>query len=85
MSQEILASNLDWLKAAEQARPLVEGVLAITEAVCIDRYQEAKMTEEEARLALLQTELTGIQGAIRDLDRILFQIKGLVCNHVFGN
>lgn len=34
------------------------------------------MTEEDARLALLQTELTGIQNAIRGLDTILFQIKG---------
>ena len=34
------------------------------------------MTEEDARLALLQTELSGIQGAIRGLDQILFQIKG---------
>lgn len=34
------------------------------------------MTEEDARLALLQTELTGIQSAIRALDGIDFQIKG---------
>ena len=34
------------------------------------------MTEQEARLALLQTELNGIQAAIRALDTIDFQIKG---------
>jgi len=34
------------------------------------------VTEEDARLALLQAELTGIQGAIRALDQIAFQIKG---------
>jgi hypothetical protein len=34
------------------------------------------MTEEDARLALLQTELTAIQSAIRALDGIDFQIKG---------
>ena len=34
------------------------------------------MTEEDARLALLQTELDGIQSAIRSLDTIDFQIKG---------
>ncbi|MDR0345196.1 MAG: hypothetical protein LBI49_19205 [Nocardiopsaceae bacterium] len=34
------------------------------------------MTEEEVRLALLQTELNGIHAAIRGLDTILFQIKG---------
>ena len=34
------------------------------------------MTEEDARLALLQTELEGIQNSIRALDTIDFQIKG---------
>jgi hypothetical protein len=34
------------------------------------------VTEEDARLVLLQTELSGIQNAIRDLDKITFQIKG---------
>jgi hypothetical protein len=34
------------------------------------------MTEEDARLALLQTELGSIQSAIRSLDVIVFQIKG---------
>jgi hypothetical protein len=34
------------------------------------------MTEEDARLALLQTELEAIQNAIRSLDSITFQIKG---------
>lgn len=34
------------------------------------------MTEEEARLALLQTKLTGLQNAIQNLDKIVFQIKG---------
>src|SRR5580704_7232064 len=34
------------------------------------------MTEEDARLALLLTELNSIQAAIRSLDTIDFQIKG---------
>lgn len=34
------------------------------------------MTEEDARLALLQTELNNIQSGIRGLDTILFQVKG---------
>jgi hypothetical protein len=34
------------------------------------------MQEEDARLALLQTELNAIQAAIRGLDTIVFQIKG---------
>jgi hypothetical protein len=34
------------------------------------------MTEEDARLALLQVELNGIQSSIRSLDTIDFQIKG---------
>ena len=34
------------------------------------------MTEEDARMALLQTELAGLQSAIQNLDRIIFQIKG---------
>jgi hypothetical protein len=34
------------------------------------------MTEEDARLALLQAELSDIQSGIRGLDTILFQIKG---------
>jgi len=34
------------------------------------------MTEEDARLALLQAELGAIQNAIRSLDTIEFQIKG---------
>jgi hypothetical protein len=34
------------------------------------------MTEEDARLALLQAELSDIQSGIRALDTILFQIKG---------
>ncbi len=34
------------------------------------------MTEEDARLALLQTELNSIQSSIRDLSSILLQIKG---------
>jgi hypothetical protein len=34
------------------------------------------VTDEDARLALLQTELNSIQSAIRGLDTILFQIKG---------
>ena len=34
------------------------------------------MTEEDARLALLQTELNAIQSGIRGMDTILFQIKG---------
>lgn len=34
------------------------------------------MTEEDARFALLQTELSAIQNAIRGLDVTLFQIKG---------
>ena len=35
-----------------------------------------RVTEEDARLALLQTELNAIQSAIRGLDTIMFQIKG---------
>jgi hypothetical protein len=35
-----------------------------------------RMAEEEARLALLQTELTSIQTTIRSLDETDFQIKG---------
>jgi hypothetical protein len=34
------------------------------------------VTEEDAKLTLLQTELNGIQAAIRSLDAIDFQIKG---------
>jgi hypothetical protein len=34
------------------------------------------MTEEDAKLALLQTELNGVQNSIRSLDAIDFQIKG---------
>jgi hypothetical protein len=34
------------------------------------------MEEEEARLALLQTELNAIQNSIRNFDSILLQIKG---------
>lgn len=34
------------------------------------------MTEPEARLALLQAELSGLQEAIRSLDNTMFQIKG---------
>jgi hypothetical protein len=34
------------------------------------------MTEEDARLALLQTEITTIESAISRLDTIVFQIKG---------
>jgi hypothetical protein len=34
------------------------------------------MTEEDARLALLQTELNAIQSAIRNFDTTMFQIKG---------
>lgn len=34
------------------------------------------MTEEEARLALLQTELNAIQSAIRNFDTISLQVKG---------
>lgn len=34
------------------------------------------MTEEDARLVLLQTELGSIQSGIRGLDTITFQIKG---------
>jgi hypothetical protein len=34
------------------------------------------MTEAEARLALLQTELSGLQESIRSLDNTTFQIKG---------
>ncbi|HEY7145855.1 MAG TPA: hypothetical protein VH637_16565 [Streptosporangiaceae bacterium] len=34
------------------------------------------MTEEDARLALLQCELQAIQNAIRGLDAVTFQIKG---------
>lgn len=34
------------------------------------------MEEEEARLALLQTELNAIQASIRNFDSILLQIKG---------
>ena len=34
------------------------------------------MTEEDARLALLQAELSSIESAIRSLDTIDFQIKG---------
>jgi len=34
------------------------------------------VTEEDARLALLQTELNAIQSAIRALDTVMFQIKG---------
>ena len=37
---------------------------------------ELEMTEEDARLALLQTELNAIQNAITGLDVIIFQIKG---------
>jgi hypothetical protein len=36
----------------------------------------SRITEEEARLALLQAELAAIQGAIRGLDGTDFQIKG---------
>jgi hypothetical protein len=35
-----------------------------------------QVTEEDARLALLQTELNAIQSGIRGLDTIMFQIKG---------
>lgn len=38
--------------------------------------QEGYMEEEEARLALLQTELNSIQNSIRGLDATTFQIKG---------
>jgi hypothetical protein len=34
------------------------------------------MTEEDAKFALLQTELNALQNGIRSLDTILFQIKG---------
>ena len=34
------------------------------------------MEEEEARLALLQTELNAIQGSLKNYDSILLQIKG---------
>jgi hypothetical protein len=34
------------------------------------------MTEPEARLALLQTELSGLQDSIRNFDNTMFQIKG---------
>jgi hypothetical protein len=34
------------------------------------------MTEAEARLALLQAELSGLQDSIRNLDNTMFQIKG---------
>lgn len=34
------------------------------------------MTEEDARLALLQTELNALQSAIRGMDSTMFQIKG---------
>jgi hypothetical protein len=34
------------------------------------------MEEEEARLALLQTELNAIQASIRNFDSMLFQIRG---------
>jgi hypothetical protein len=34
------------------------------------------LEEEDARLALLQAELSGIQSGIRGLDAIIFQIKG---------
>lgn len=34
------------------------------------------MTEEDAKFALLQTELNGIQASIRSFDAIDFQIKG---------
>lgn len=34
------------------------------------------MTEPEARLALLQAELSGLQDSIRNLDNTMFQIKG---------
>jgi hypothetical protein len=34
------------------------------------------MTEEEARLELLKTELNAIQSSIQSLDTIVFQIKG---------
>jgi hypothetical protein len=38
--------------------------------------REGYLEEEEARLALLQTELNSIQNSIRGLDAITFQIKG---------
>jgi hypothetical protein len=38
--------------------------------------KDIEMTEEDARLALLQTELNAIQSGIRAMDTILFQIKG---------
>jgi hypothetical protein len=34
------------------------------------------VTEEDARLALLQTELNAVQNAIRSQDSIIFQIRG---------
>ena len=34
------------------------------------------MEEEEARLALLQTELNAIQASLRNYDSILLQVKG---------
>ena len=34
------------------------------------------MTEEEARLALLQSELNALEGGIRGLDSIVFQVNG---------
>jgi hypothetical protein len=37
---------------------------------------ERTMTEEDARLALLQTELSAIQSSIISFDSITFQIKG---------
>jgi hypothetical protein len=37
---------------------------------------EHKVTEEDARLVLLQTELNGVQSSIRSLDTIMVQVKG---------
>ena len=42
----------------------------------VSKSQEvAKTREEDAKLALLQTELQAIQENIRSLDSIVFQIK----------
>jgi hypothetical protein len=39
-------------------------------------WRDGDVEEEEARLALLQTELNAIQASIRNFDSILLQIKG---------
>jgi hypothetical protein len=42
----------------------------------LGRDKSGMMTEEDARLALLKTELDTAANSIRNMDSIIFQIKG---------